>query len=134
MKIQSMTLILAGCLLALLSVGRPVSAQEADPRDFLDIVERYLSMLDHMQEITSDPRGALLMAQNSIKEIYEQAGRKAEAIEELKDVLEGLTDPAARTAVRFAIADLYKETGDREKALAELREIVAENKALLARR
>jgi thioredoxin-like negative regulator of GroEL len=74
------------------------------------------------------------MAQNSIKEVYEKAGKKADAVNELQQMLNGLDDPAARTALRFALADLYKETGQNEKALEQLREIVAENKALLAMR
>jgi hypothetical protein len=54
--------------------------------------------------------------------------------DELRKIIEGVDDPAVRTAVRFAIADIYKETGQRDRALDELRLVVAENKALLARK
>jgi thioredoxin-like negative regulator of GroEL len=87
-----------------------------------------------MREISSDPRSALLMAQNSIKEIYERSGRKADAVPELRKILQDVEDPAVRTALRFTIADVYKETGQKEQALEELRAIVAENKALLGKR
>jgi tetratricopeptide (TPR) repeat protein len=114
--------------------GGSVAAQEPNPAEFLNMVQSYLVMLEQMREIVSDPRSAILMAQNSMKDVYEKEGRKSEAIDELSKILDGLNDAAVRTAVRFSLADLYKETGQNEKALEQLREIVAENKAVLTRR
>jgi hypothetical protein len=112
----------------------PAAAQDADPAKFLAMVGSYLDILDRMGKVSGDPRSALMHATNSIKEVYEQGGRKGDAVPELRKILEGLEDPAARTAVRFAITDIYKETGQKEKALEELRAVVAENKAQLIRR
>ena len=109
-------------------------AEEPDPQKFLGVVEAYLGVIERMGQFSADPRAALLLAQNSIKEVYEQKGQKGEAVGELRKILEGLDDPAVRTAVRFAIADIYKETGQRDRALEELRLVVAENKALLGRK
>jgi tetratricopeptide (TPR) repeat protein len=119
---------------ALLPMAGPVRADEPDPAKFLGLMQSYLGLLDRMSQVSSDPRSALMLAQNSIKEVYEQKGQKADAVAELRKILDGLEDPAVRTAVRFAIADLYKETGQRDKALDELRLIVSENKALLGGR
>jgi hypothetical protein len=112
----------------------PAAAQDADPARMLSMVGSYLDILDRMGKVSADPRTALMHATNSIKEVYEQGGRKGDALPELRKVLDGLEDPAARTAVRFTIVDIYKESGQREKALEELRAIVAENKAVLGRR
>jgi hypothetical protein len=124
------------CLVAaVLALSLPLaSAEEADPQKFLGMVEAYLGVLERMGQFSADPRAALLLAQNSIKEVYEQKGQKGEAVGELRKILEGLDDPAVRTAVRFAIADIYKETGQRDRALEELRLVVSENKALLGRK
>jgi thioredoxin-like negative regulator of GroEL len=115
----------------------PLRAQQGPPPDaalMLGTVQAYLNILDTMGKVSADPRAALLLAQNSIKEVYEQKGQKAQAVPELRKILQDLEDPAVRTAVRFAIADIYKETGQRDQALEELRQIVAENKAVLASR
>lgn len=112
----------------------PALAEETDPARLLGAVQAYLQVLERMGQFSADPRAALMLAQNSIKEVYEQKGQKAEAVPELRKILDGLDDPAVRTAVRFAIADIYKETGQRDKALEELRLVVTENKALLAKR
>lgn len=124
------------CLVvAVLALPLPrASAEEPDPQKFLGMVQAYLGVLERMGQFSADPRAALLLAQNSMKEIYEQKGQKAEAVAELRKILDGLDDPAVRTAVRFAIADIYKETGQRDRALEELRLVVAENKALLGRK
>jgi hypothetical protein len=112
-------------------------AQQGPPPEAaaaLFTVQTYLAVLERMGQVSSDPRATLLLAQNSIKEIYEQKGQKAQAVPELRKILQDLEDPAVRTSVRFAIADIYKETGKTDLALEELRLIVAENKALLGRR
>jgi hypothetical protein len=120
---------------AVLALSSPrAGAEEPDPEKFLGVVQAYMGVLERMGQFSADPRAALLLAQNSIKEIYEQKGQKGEAVTELRKILEGLDDPAVRTAVRFAIADIYKETGQRDRALEELRLVVAENKALLGRK
>jgi thioredoxin-like negative regulator of GroEL len=114
-----------------------VRAQQGPPPEaaaILGTVQAYLAVLERMGQFSSDPRAALLLAQNSIKDIYEEKGQKAQAVPELRKILQDLDDPAVRTAVRFAIADIYKETGQKDQALEELRQIVAENKALLGSR
>ena len=124
-------------LCAALLLAPAARAQQGPPPDaaiMLGTVQAYLTVLESMGKISSDPRAALLLAQNSIKEVYEQKGQKAQAVPELRKILQDLEDPAVRTAVRFAIADIYKETGQKDQALEELRQIVAENKALLGRR
>jgi tetratricopeptide (TPR) repeat protein len=113
---------------------RSAVADEPHPARFLGVVQCYLTVLERMGQFSADPRAALLLAQNSMKEIYEQKGQKAEAVSELRKILDGLDDPAVRTAVRFAIADIYKETGQKDRALEELRLVVAENKALLTKK
>lgn len=126
---------LACLVAAVLALPMPwASADEPDPQKFLGAIQAYLGVLERMGQFSADPRAALLLAQNSIKEIYEQKGQKGEAVAELRKILDGLDDPAVRTAVRFAIADIYKETGQRDRALEELRLVVAENKALLGRK
>jgi hypothetical protein len=112
----------------------PAAAQDPDPTRLMAMVGSYLEILDRMGKVSGDPRSALMHATNSIKEVYEQSGRKGDAVPELRKILDGLEDPAARTAVHFAITDIYKETGQKEKALEELRALVAENKAVLGRR
>lgn len=129
-RLVLMSVVLGGVAFA----ARPAVAEEPDPAKFLGVVQSYLSVLERMGQFSADPRAALMLAQNSIKEVYEQKGQKAEAVSELRKILDGLDDPAVRTALRFAIADIYKETGQKDRALEELRLVVAENKALLAKR
>jgi hypothetical protein len=128
--------VIPSCLVAaVLALTVPhAGAEEPDPQQFLGMVQAYLGVIERMGQFSADPRAALLLAQNSIKEVYEQKGQKAEAVAELRKIIEGVDDPAVRTAVRFAIADIYKETGQRDRALDELRLVVAENKALLGRK
>jgi thioredoxin-like negative regulator of GroEL len=119
---------------AAVALAPEARAEEPDPAKFLGVVQSYLTVLDRMGQVAADPRAALMLAQNSIKEVYEQKGQKADAVPELRKMIDGVDDPAVRTAVRFAIADIYKETGQKDRALEELRLIVSENKALLSRR
>jgi hypothetical protein len=126
-----MTTLFVMGLLVLAPAVPPVEAEE-DPSHYISLVESYLDLLDHMRETAADPRSALVLAQSSIKEIYEKKGQKLEAATELRKILDGLTDPAARTALRFTISDIYKEAGQMDRSLEELRLIVSENKSRLA--
>jgi predicted negative regulator of RcsB-dependent stress response len=134
MKSKRRKAVVAAVLGAGLLAPPPARSEEPDPSKILNTVQAYLSMLDRMEKIASDPRSALMLAQNSIKEVYERKGQKAEAVGELRKLLDGLEDVGVRTAIRFAIADIYKETGQNDRALEELRMIVSENKAVLARK
>ncbi|MGE0452536.1 MAG: hypothetical protein AB7O37_04930 [Vicinamibacteria bacterium] len=101
---------------ATLALAPKPRAEEPDPAKLLGVVQSYLSVVDRMGQVAADPRAALMLAQNSIKEAYEQKGRKAEAAPELRKMTED------------------KETGQKDRAPEELRLIVSANKALLARR
>ena len=141
MRNMTKVLWLASVSVLALSASRPAAAQrpdpeimkelKQDPKELLEVVQSYLSMVEQMRAATSDPLTALIIAQHDMKEILQKTGTPADAVKEFRRTLEGLEDPAARTAVRFAIADVYKAAGDMEKALVELRAIVDENKALL---
>lgn len=131
-RLAARTVAVALCLIPLWVP--PAAAQEPDHARILSLLNGYLDILDRMGKVSGDPRSALMHATHSIKEVYEQNGRKGDAVPELRKILVGLEDPAARTAVHITIVDIYKELGQRDKALEELRVIVAENKAVLGRR
>ena len=131
-RIAARTAALTLCLIPLWA--SPAAAQAPDHDRILSLISSSLDILDRMGKVSADPRMALMHATHSIKEVYEQNGRKGDAVPELRKILDGLEDTAARTAVHITIADIYKESGQKDKALEELRAIVAENKAVLGRR
>ena len=71
----------------------PAAAQDPDPTRLMAMVGSYLDILDRMGKVSGDPRSALMHATNSIKEVYEQGGRKADAVPELRKILEGWRTP-----------------------------------------
>ena len=69
----------------------------------------------------------MFFAIEGIVEIYEQQGRRRDAIPHLRDVLERHSgNPTVRTITRFKLRDLYKETGQPDLALEELDTIIDE--------
>ena len=111
----------------------PAAAQEPDPARMLSLVGSYLDVLDRMGKLSADPRRRC-PGQNSIKEVYEQKGRKAQAVPELRKILDRPGGPGG--AHRRTLRDRRHLQGVRAEGQGPGRAaaIVAENKAVLGRR
>jgi hypothetical protein len=118
---------------ALLEWSSPLArAQTVDEQaTVVSTVDTYLAVIDHTLAIASDPRSALVLAQNNLKQIYAGKGDRSGAIRELRGIIDGTGDLGVRTATRFTVYDIHREAGDLDLALEELRSIIKENLAAL---
>ena len=115
---------------SLLARGASIFQRE-HPAAFVDTVKGYLSMVEQMRKIMDDPVATIIVAHHDLREMYTKKGDKGAAIEQFQKTLKTLKDPTARTAVRFALADMYRETGHPDKAVVQLRTIIDENQKRL---
>ncbi len=133
MRILSKTPSLPALLLAviaLIGTAAPAAAQERSQEErFIDLMQAYLGVSDKWLELAGTQEAAVFFAIEGIVEIYEQQGRRRDAIPHLRDVLERHSgNPTVRTITRFKLRDLYKETGQPDLALEELDTIIDENR------
>jgi len=111
-----------------------VKAQEPDwMRDiqqiqvFLDLVQRYLGLIDSVHDISADAEKSAIYQLYKIEEIYEDRGEKARVVPVLREVLEETQNPAIRNAIYMMLGEALKETGRSDEAVDVLREGLSEN-------
>lgn len=127
----------ARCLLpvvaiaACLAASPDIRAQSMDDlgrtQAFLEIVTRYMAIIETTHEISSDAEKAAILQMQKLKEVYEERGEKARVIEELRQVLESSRNPAIRNAAYVLMSDTLKETGRSAEAIELLKRGLAEN-------
>lgn len=116
----------------LLLASAPASkAQSPDDlammQTFLSIMQDYFEIIESTHGIASDAEKAAIMQMQKIKEVYEELGKTADAVDVLREVLEESRNPAIRNAAYIMLGDTLKETGLREEALRLLRQGLEEN-------
>jgi len=112
----------------------PLQATAADENEmqFLDTMDRYLTISERYISLASEPTAAIYFAVEGISEIYEDRGEKAQAIPHLERLLKAHKgNLAAANIIRLKLRDLYRETGQAQKALDQLDAVMAQNRSVL---
>ena len=114
----------------LLAVAPPAAADELERMQrFLGIMTDYLEVIETTHEISADAEKAAILQMQKLREIYENRGEKARAVEMLKEILNEARNPAIRNAAYIMIGDTLKEIGRSDEALDYLRRGIARNRA-----
>lgn len=96
-------------------------------QSFINIMQGYFAIIEATHEVADDAEKAAILQMQKIKEVYEQRGEKARAVEVYRNVLETSRNPAIRNAAYVLISETLKETGRTEDAIRYLREALDEN-------
>jgi thioredoxin-like negative regulator of GroEL len=124
---------LLAATLLVLGLGAAARAQLAKPQEtpagaeqitqFIDVMEKYLYVVDHLTRMSENPTAvgvaAALQANDMLK------SRPQEAIEYFNKLLPDVKNEAVKRAIRLQLADLYKNSNQNDKALDQLRELMA---------
>lgn len=94
---------------------------------FLEIMESYFGIIDATHDVSKSSEKAAIMQMMKIKEVYEERGEKARAVDVLREVLADSRNPTVRNAAIMLMSDLLKETGRSDEAIDLLRQGLAEN-------
>ena len=126
--------VVAVCVSLAVCLGNTVKAQEEElaleqlnmMRDFISMMNEYLSMSSKWVNSLKDEDLTIYLVAESMTEIYEKKGSKADAIPALRKLAEQHKDKkVVQKAILFKIKDIYKDNQDYDKALAVLQEISA---------
>lgn len=88
---------------------------------YLDMVERYLSLMEKFARITEDPAASGSAAVLSAREILTSDGDTTKAIEYFTQVLPEVKNEAVQRTIHIELSELYKRAGQKDKALEQLR-------------
>ena len=94
---------------------------------FLGLMQKFYSIVDSMNKVSSDPTEAAIMQMFKIQEIYEQRGEKAKAAEVFRRVLQESKNPTLRNAATIMLGDVLKDTGQADAAITALTNGLIEN-------
>ena len=94
---------------------------------FLEIMESYFGIIDATHDVSMSAEKAAIMQMMKIKEVYEERGEKARAVDVLQEVLSDSRSPTIRNAAIMLMSDLLKETGRSDEAIDLLRQGLSEN-------
>lgn len=93
-------------------------------RDFMSLMSEYLTVANKFVTNLKDDDISVYLIAESMTEIYEKKGSKADAIPALRILAEkNRGNKVAYKAVMFKIKDIHKENNELDKALAVLVEI-----------
>jgi len=111
-------------IVLMLGTGSSALAQNAEDlammEQFMKVMDGYFSIIESTHDIASDPEKSAILQMQKIKEIYEERGEAANAVDVLRDVLANSTNPTVRSAATMILGDLLKETGRTDSALKVL--------------
>ncbi len=125
---STLTLCRAGMVFALSVFSINAQAANNDQtREFVDLMSRYMSLVDQVVAATSSEEASVFLAIEGIYEVYEKKKDAPGAIAHFERLLKQHGDrQAIRTMLRLKISDIYKETGEADKVLEQLDLIIAE--------
>lgn len=116
-----------------LSVAAAASGQLAKPQEtpagaeqitqFIDVMEKYLYVVDHLTRMSENPTAVGVAAALQANDILKS--RPQEAIDYFNKLLPEVKNEAVKRAIRLQLADLYKNSNQNDKALDQLRELMA---------
>jgi hypothetical protein len=124
---------LLAATILVLGLGAAAPGQLAKPQEtpagaeqitrFIDVMEKYLYVVDHLTRMSENPTAvgvaALLQANDILK------SRPQDAIDYFNKLLPDVRNEAVKRAIRLQLADLYKNSNQNDKALDQLRELMA---------
>lgn len=125
------TLLTTGTAVVLLAAAPAGFAQTPGElqtmQTFLEIMESYFGIIDSTYDVSESAEKAAITQMMKIKEVYEERGEKARAIDVLREVRDESRSLTIRNAAVMLMADLLKETGRSDEAIDLLRQGLAEN-------
>ncbi len=117
----------------LLATAQPATSQASEElrtmQAFLDLLDSYFELVEARHTVHSDPGKAVIVKLQKIQEIHDERGRKADAAEVFRSVLDRSTDPMVRSITATMLADNLKDTGQHDEALTVLRDALDESLA-----
>jgi hypothetical protein len=126
----------AGAATSTGSVGAQVGSAHADERSaaestppvlfgksqaYLDMLERYLSLMEKFARMTEDPAASGSAAVLSAREMLTSDGDTNRAIDYFTQVLPDVKNEAVQRTIHIELSELYKHAGQTDKALEQLR-------------
>ena len=107
---------------------RPPFSSEATPtgligksQAYLEMLERYLTLMEKFARMTEDPAASGSAAVLSAREILTSDGDLNKAIDYFTQVLPDVKNEAVQRTIHIELSDLYKHAGQKDKALEQLR-------------
>ncbi|MGI9294975.1 MAG: tetratricopeptide repeat protein [Pseudomonadales bacterium] len=94
---------------------------------FLSIMDSYFQIIESTHAVASDNEKAAIVQMQKIQEVYEELGKKAQAADILRGVLQDSRNSTIRNAAYMLLADNLKDTGRADEALKLLQQGLAEN-------
>lgn len=89
---------------------------------FIEIMEKYLYLVDHMARLADNPTASGIAAVMRAGDVFKE--HPQDAIEYFNKVLPDVKNDSVRRAIRIQLADLYQKTNQQDKALEQLRELM----------
>ena len=120
-------LIVAATLFAAPGARAQAPNDIATMQSFINIMQGYFEIIEATHDIADSAEKAAILQMQKIKEIYEERGEKARAVEVYQGVLEDSRNPAIRNAAFMLLGETLKEIGRTDDAIRYLREGLQEN-------
>ncbi len=106
------------------SDGPASASAQAAKIQYLDMMQRYLTLMQSVTKLAEDPTAAALAATFASKELIVGEGGEAKAIEFYEKILPEAKNEAVQRAIRMMLADLYARTGQKTKAMEQFRILI----------
>ncbi len=127
--------VLAFLIIATASTLFTPGAHAASPQElelermqqFMGVMQGYYQIIEDVHRVASDPDKSAILQLQKIEEIYKQRGDRAEAIEVLREVVNGTKSPVVRNAASMMLADALNETGRASEAVEVLQKALQTN-------
>lgn len=97
----------------------PTTAQISE---FVQVMEKYLYLIDHLSRLAENPTASGIAAVVSANDMLKT--HPQDAINYFNSLLPDVKNESVRRAIRIQLADLYKTTHQQDKALEQLRDLI----------
>jgi len=88
---------------------------------YLDMLDRYLTLMEKFARLTEDPAASGSAAVLSAREILTADGDTNKAIDYFTQLLPEVKNESVQRTIHIELSELYKHTGQKDKALEQLR-------------
>jgi tetratricopeptide (TPR) repeat protein len=88
---------------------------------YLDMLDRYLTLMEKFSRLTEDPAASGSAAVLSAREILTSDGDTNKAIEYFTQLLPEVKNESVQRTIHIELSELYKHAGQKDKALEQLR-------------
>ena len=93
-----------------------------DVSSYIDVMEKYLYVIDHVARVSENPTNAGIAAVLGASDLMKN--KPQDAIDYFTKILPEVKNEAVRRAIRLQLADLYKKTDQPDKSLEQLKELI----------